>query len=136
MISGASIDRCVRILLTTFYHMHHYTVQLLGRWSRVHINFKSPTAPSYYNKLTNIMSSFSLSQIVTKPTPITTTASTLIDLAFTSTQRMVHQCETVPPLANSDHLGIQLVLSVKLCKNIHKPLTRKIWQYNIANFDQ
>ena len=23
MISGASIDRCVRILLTTFYHMHH-----------------------------------------------------------------------------------------------------------------
>ena len=27
MISGASIDRCVRILLTTFYHMHHYTVQ-------------------------------------------------------------------------------------------------------------
>ena len=37
MISGASIDRCVRILLTTFYHMHHYTVQLLGRWSSVHI---------------------------------------------------------------------------------------------------
>ena len=36
MISGASIDRCVRILLTTFYHMHHYTVQLLGRWSSVH----------------------------------------------------------------------------------------------------
>ena len=37
MISGASIDRCVRIILTTFYHMHHYTVQLLGRWSRVHL---------------------------------------------------------------------------------------------------
>ena len=37
MISGASIDRCVRIiLLTTFYHMHRYTMQLLGRWSRVH----------------------------------------------------------------------------------------------------
>ena len=38
MISGASIDRCVRIPLTTFYHMHHYTMQLLGRWSRVHNN--------------------------------------------------------------------------------------------------
>ena len=23
-------DRSVRILLTTFYHMHHYTMQLLG----------------------------------------------------------------------------------------------------------
>ena len=42
MISGASIDRRVRILLTTFYHMHHYTMQLLGRWSRVHINYSLP----------------------------------------------------------------------------------------------
>ena len=30
MISWASIDRCVRILLTTFYHMYHYTMQLLS----------------------------------------------------------------------------------------------------------
>ena len=36
MISGVSIDRCVHILLTTFYHTHHYTMQLPGRWSRVH----------------------------------------------------------------------------------------------------
>ena len=28
----------VESLLTTFYHMHHYTVQLLGRWSSVHNN--------------------------------------------------------------------------------------------------
>ena len=25
--------RCVHILLMTFYHMHHYTMQLLGIWS-------------------------------------------------------------------------------------------------------
>ena len=45
MISGASIDRCVHILLTTFYHMHHYTMQLLGRWSRVHISMAYRTHP-------------------------------------------------------------------------------------------
>ena len=51
MISGASIDRCVRILLTTFYHMHHYTMQLLGRWSRVHINYAADSACSLANSV-------------------------------------------------------------------------------------
>ena len=36
MISGVGIDVHVRILLTTFYHMHQYTMQLLGIWSSVH----------------------------------------------------------------------------------------------------
>ena len=78
-----------------------------------------------------------LSQIVSEPTRIVNSASTLIDLAFTSTHRMVQLCETIPPLANSDHLGIHLILSIKLHKkNIQKPQTRKVWQYNLANFDQ
>ena len=29
--------QCVHILLTTFYHTHHYTMQLLGIWSSVHM---------------------------------------------------------------------------------------------------
>ena len=82
------------------------------------------------------MSSFNLSQIVSEPTRIVNSISTLIDLAFTSTRRMVQLCETIPPLANSDHLGIHLVLSIRLCKNIQKPQTRKIWQYKLADFDQ
>ena len=83
------------------------------------------------------MSSFCLSQIVSEPTRIVNSTSTLIDLAFTSTHRMVQLCETIPPLANSDHLGIHLILSIKLHKNnIQKPQTRKVWQYNLANFDQ
>ena len=31
------LHRCVRILLTTYYYMHHYTMQLLGIWSSIHI---------------------------------------------------------------------------------------------------
>ena len=71
-----------------------------------------------------------------EPTRVVNSTSTLIDLAFVSTRRMVQFCETIPPLANSDHLGIYLHLSNKLCKNIQKPQTRKIWQYNLADFDQ
>ena len=36
MISGAGINQCIHILLMNFYHMHHYTMQLLGIWSSVH----------------------------------------------------------------------------------------------------
>ena len=82
------------------------------------------------------MSSSYLSQIVSEPTRVVNSTSTLIDLEFVSTRRMVQLCETIPPLANSDHLGIYLHLSNKLCKNIQKPQTRKIWQYNLADFDQ
>ena len=82
------------------------------------------------------MSLFSLSQIVSEPTRIDNSISTLINLAFTSTRRMVQLCEIIPQLANSDHLGIHFVLSIRLCKNIQKPQTRKIWEYNLADFDQ
>ena len=36
MISGADINQCACILLTTFYHTHHYT---MGIWSSVHIHY-------------------------------------------------------------------------------------------------
>ena len=85
------------------------------------VNYLLPTTP-LFNKLSSIMSSFCLSQIVSEPTRIVNSTSTLIDLAFTSTHRMVQLCETIPPLANSDHLGIHLILSIKLHKNnIQKP---------------
>ena len=45
-------------------------------------------------------------------------------------------CETLPPLANSDHLGIHLNLSVQLHKSTSKPQLRKIWRYNYADFDR
>ena len=49
------------------------------------VNFLLPTTPSYII-LTNITSSFSLSQVVTEPTRIASTTSTLTDLAFISTK--------------------------------------------------
>ena len=49
---------------------------------------------------------------------------------------MVQSCETIPPLANSDHLGIHLIMSTKLKKNPLKPQLRNVWRYNLADFNQ
>ena len=69
----------------------------------------------------SVMSSFSLCQVVSEPTRVVKNSSTLIDLAFVSFLGMVQLCETLPPLANSDHLGIHLNLSAKLHKSTPKP---------------
>ena len=46
-------------------------------------------------------------------------------------------CETLPPLANSDHLGIHLNLFAKIHKSTPKPHLRKIWRYDYhADFDK
>ena len=63
-------------------------------------------------------------------------SSTLIDLAFVSVPGLVQLCETLPPLANSDHLGIHLNLSAKVCKSASKQQLRRIWRYNYADFDK
>ena len=73
------------------------------------IDFSSPT-PNY---LSSKLMSFHLSQIVSEPTRIVSNSSTLIDLAFVSFSSMVNLCETLPSLANSDHLEIHLTTPKK-----------------------
>ena len=82
------------------------------------------------------MSSFNLTQVISEPTRVVNDCSSLIDLAFVSVPVMVQSCETIPPLANSDHLGIHLIMATKLKRNLLKPQLRKIWRYNLADFDQ
>ena len=99
------------------------------------IDFLSPLN-FLYNKLLSVMSSFNLTQVVSKPTRIVNDCSSLIDLAFVSVPGMVQSCETIPPLANSDHLGIHLIMPTKLKKNPLKPQLQKVWRYNLADFSQ
>ena len=98
------------------------------------INYLS--TPNYlHDRLSSVMSSFNLLQVVSEPTRISTTSS-LTDLVFVSSPNMVHLCETIPPLATSDHLGIHLILSTKLHKSDLRSHCRKLWRYDQANFDQ
>ena len=82
------------------------------------VNFLvSNTSPQ---KLLSVTNSFSLTQVVTEPTRISN-SSTLIDLIFLSSPSQLSSCVTIPPLANSDHLDLQLSLSISVSP-CHAPL--------------
>lgn len=106
---------------------------LLGDFN---INYLDKNTP-LYNKLLSLVSSFCLTQIVNEPTRVTLTSETLIDLFFVSPTIVVQSCITIPPLANADHLGLSIKLSLA-AKNF-KPSTslpRKIWRYSRADWDR
>ena len=99
------------------------------------INFYNTHHPLYH-KMEDIMSTFSLTQIVKDPTHVNQSeADTLLDLVLTSSENQVESCEVLPPLANSDHKGILFKWKWKeTVKHPHSKL-RTIWRYNWANFE-
>ena len=99
------------------------------------IDFLVPSTSLYF-KLLSVVSSFNLSQIVSEPTRVSSSLSTLIDLIFVSSIVSVQSCVTVPPLANADHFGLQLVFTTSHPKRCKKSSTRRVWQYSLADFDR
>ena len=88
-------------------------------------------------KLHNIASSFILSQIVTQPTHFSHAGTpSLIDLLFVSSPINVASCQTVPPLSNSDHLGIHLTYKVTHSSRRPRSGPREVWQYSIGDFEK
>ena len=61
-------------------------------------------------KLSRILHSFVLMQVVPEPTHINPSSSTLIDLALLSAPSQLVNCNVIPPLSNSDHNGFTLTL--------------------------
>ena len=93
-------------------------------------------ASSLYFKLQSIVSSFNLTQVVSEPTRVCKTSETLIDLIFVSSSVFVKKCSATPPLANADHNGLHLIVSLNLPVKRSKPVTRNIWRYSLADFDR
>ena len=61
--------------------------------------------------LSNLMQSFSLTQVVPEATHINPNGTaTLIDLALLSTPSLLQSCAIIPPIGNSDHNGFLLRL--------------------------
>ena len=106
-------------------------VYLLGDFN---IDFFCASNPLYH-KLLSVVSSFNLEQVVTEPTRVFKNSATLIDLIFVSSPAQVESCLTTPPLANSDHNGLQLTASIKAPKRLERIVPRKFWKYSIADFD-
>ena len=97
------------------------------------VNLLVPSNP-LSQKLLSVTSSFSLTQVVSEPTRISNSLSTLNDLIFLSSPSQLSSCHTVPPLANADHLGLHLSLTVSTFQCNHPAPKRKLWRYSQADF--
>ena len=125
------LDNLLTVLCTHVRASFSRNLILLGDFN---INFFNNSHP-LFTKLLIVTSSLSLSQIVSEPTHLSPTLNSLIDLVFLSSPENLSSCETLPPLANSDHLGVSF--SIKICKSTLTSArkARKVWRYAYANFD-
>ena len=109
------------------------TFLLLGDFN---IDFLKPHHPLFH-KLSDILYSFSLEQVVPSYTHVSPNGSTsLIDLAFLSTPTLLRSCSVIPPLANSDHFGLLLDIKWKTNTKQARSEKRKIWRYAHADFQK
>ena len=88
-----------------------------------------------FSRLNSVTLSFNLTQLVAEPTRVCDTSCTLIDLIFVSTPTKVNSCNTIPPLSNSDHFGLQLNISTINPRRQRKIHPRLVWRYSLADFE-
>ena len=104
---------------------------LLGDFN---VNFCNQSHP-FYSKLYSIFESFCLSQIVTDHTHLGPNGTTsMIDLIATSSPSLLQSCETIPPLSNSDHMGLLLQSQWRQTRQPRGGSTRYIWLYKHADW--
>ncbi len=105
---------------------------------RFNVNFHNPSH-HLYPKLSNILQLLGLSQVVASHAHVSPSGHTsLIDLALVSSPHNVQECIVIPPLANSDHLGMRMALDLKLTVGSERSQShaRTIWCYSHADFTQ
>jgi hypothetical protein len=83
--------------------------------------------------LENFAKRMDLSILITEPTRITPLSATVLDQFITNVPSLVDSCSVLPPLCNNDHGTIALQCNLDIPNR--KPYERKIWNYNLANFD-
>ena len=98
------------------------------------VNVSNPSHP-LLPKLNRMLDCLSLTQVVSEPTHTSHTGHTsIIDLVLISNPSTLSSCTTIPPLATSDHYGIQF--SLKWKPPGRKPtMQHRVWRYNQANFE-
>ena len=100
------------------------------------INYLS-TESSNFSRLRDILNSFYLVQVIQCPTRSTDDMHhSLIDLALLSDHTLLQRCDSIPPLNNSDHNGLELVLDWKGRNKQVRTAARRVWLYNESNFEE
>ena len=99
------------------------------------INVKDPSHP-FYKKLYEIMSSYSLTQVVNDTTHVHYNGSpSTIDLVLISNLSNLSNCCSVPPLYNSDHNGLKVIIKWK-AKDRAKCPHRTILRYSYVDWNK
>ena len=94
------------------------------------------TSHSLFSKLLLVSNSLALTQVVSDAIAhYSSNSNSLIDLIFLSSPNNLIFCETIPPLSNSDHLGLQLEVSIPKPKRNPTRRVRKVWRYAYADFN-
>ena len=91
---------------------------LLGEFN---IDFLSPSDPL---RLQIQSDKLSLRQVVTAPTRVIPTTSTIIDHVYLSENLGLSSCNILPPLTGSDHNNV--AISLQLSRPYHKATRRRI----------
>ena len=86
-----------------------------------------------YTNLMYSLSPFNLIQVVESGTRANQHNVSLLDLIFVSVASFLYTCSALPPLGNSDHSGLQLVVQAK---GVRRKLegTRFLWNYSQGDY--
>ena len=86
-------------------------------------------------KLNGILQTISLSQVVHTATHTDCNGrASLIDLALVSRKTQLVNCSVIPPLANSDHNGLEFLFKWKPSEKQVRTTPRVIWRYKEADY--
>ena len=86
----------------------------------------------YFIIIDNILCTFSLTQVVSSHTHISPSGtSSLLDYVLLSDLQLLLDCDTIPALATSNHLGISLTLAWNPPR-ARVPKPRKVWLYSLG----
>ena len=100
------------------------------------VDFSSQSLHHMYSTLSNLMNTFSLTQVVTTPTRICPNGqSSLIDLVFMSSPDSRSLCSSMPCLGSADHQGLCIVVQRAMTTPHTQLGKRTIWRYIYAHAD-
>ena len=90
-------------------------------------------SPSPNNLLSQLSSDFCLSQVVSRPTRITNSTASTIDLVFLSSPELLSSISVLPPVGSSDHNSISVSLKLPSHHHATNHPSKTIWNYKKAN---
>lgn len=117
------------IFLNSLSAEAHRNVILCGDFN---IDHMPNVTSSLRTKLEACTQSHGLTQLVTKPTRITPTSKTLIDLVYTSDPSIVVTSDVECPLGKSDHHIVTVTFDYR--RPIKSVPSREVWRYNRADW--